>query len=373
MAFRLLAVWIGLTAPVALAGDGVEAPRRLEVGIDQLDVYAEPDDQAFATARLYQGDTVEVRKSLPGGWLAIAPPAGSFHWIDGADVEALSDGRLYVNAPRTTLRLGREGLQRPGPTKVTLAEGAVLHQARQPSLSDNEGRRKKSWRAVAAGADEVRFVRAAGLIDPDHPPRPRPSFEPPERTASHTQGASTDLPPDLAAPVRKIESNHRAVINQPIGRWDFTEVRRDYQSLLASRRDGPARAAVRESLDRVDQADDLSRASREFEALIRKSRQRDAEVDKIKESLRALRASESLSYDAEGLLQATARRVEGEKVFALINDEGQIVAYLRIPPGVDTTNLLARRVGVRGKSRFNEGLRFRLLDVADIEALDDDR
>jgi hypothetical protein len=373
MAFRLLAVWIGLTAPAVSASDGGESPRRLEVGIDRLDVYAEPDDQAFSTARLYQGDEVEVRKSLPGGWLAIAPPSGTFHWVDSADVEKLSDGRLYVNVPRTTLRLGREGLQRPGPTKVTLAEGAVLHPARQPSLSDNQGKRRRTWLAVAAGADEVRFVRAAGLIDPDHPPSPRPSVETPERKTSHTEGAPCDLPPDLAAPVRKIEGNHRAVVNQPIERWDFSEVRRDYQSLLASRRDAPARAAAREGLDRVDQADDLAKSAREFEALIRKSRQRDAEVEQIKESLRALRASEALSYDAEGLLQATARRVQGEKVFALINTEGQIVTYLRIPPGVATTNLVARQVGVRGKSRFNEGLRFRLLDVADIEALDDDR
>jgi hypothetical protein len=369
MALRFLAVWIGLTAPAFSAGDGEVSPRQLEVGIDRLDVFAEPDDQSFSTARLYQGDMVDIRKSLPGGWLAIAPPAGSFHWVDSADVEALSDGRLYVNSPKTTLRLGREGLQRPGPTRVTLTEGAVLRPARQPSLSDNQGRRPRTWQAVAAGADEVRFVRAAGLIDPDHPPRPLPSVDSPERRASHT----ADLPPDLAAPVRAIEGSHRAVVNQPIERWDFTEVRRDYQSLLASRRDDPARAAAREGLDRVDQADDLAKASRTFEALIRKSRQRDAEVEKIKESLRALRASEALSYDAEGLLQATARRVEGEKVFALINDEGQIVTYLRIPPGVDTINLVARRVGVRGKSRFNEGLRFRLLDVADIEALDDDR
>ena len=64
--------------------------------------------------------------------------------------------------------------------------------------------------------------------------------------------------------------------------------------------------------------------------------------------------------------------MDGEKVFALLDDEGRIVAYLKVPPGVDTSHLKARRVGVRGKSRFDEGLKFRLLDVRDIEPLTPD-
>jgi hypothetical protein len=373
MASWMLAVWIGLAAPIPTMDDGRAAARILEVGIGSLDVFAEPDDGSFATGRLHDGDKVEVRKALADGWLAIARPEGSFHWVDGDDVEPLSDGRLYVNAPKTIVRLGREYLPRPGPARVTVAEGTVFRPAKLPPLRYDDGRRRRTWRAVLAGSDEVRFVRSAGLVDPDQPRMPRARVETPERLASHAEAAPSDLPPEVSGPVRKIEGDHRKVLDRPIEKWDLGDVRRDYQTLLAARRDGPTKAAVRERLDRVDQEDELSRAARNFESLIEKSRRRDAEVESIKESLRALRTAETLAYDAEGLLQPTSRRVEGEKVFALISDEGQIVTYLRIPPGIDTTNLNARQVGVRGKSRFNEGLRFRLLDVRDIDALDSDR
>ena len=365
----LLALWIGLVAPTPTeVGEG-GPPRRLEVAVDRLDILAEPDDGAFATARLARGDTVEVRKALADGWLAIAPTAGSFHWVEEAAVEPLRDGRLFIKAEKTTLRFGREGFQRPGPLRRTLLEGMVLLPANRPRLSYQEGRRRRAWIAVAAGADEVRFVRAAGVADPKAVAASRPRPAAAERKASHAEAVRSDLPADLEGALRRIEGDYRAAITRPIEGWDFAGVRRDYQALLASRGDAPARAAVREKLDELDREDEMAKAAREFEARVKESRRRDAVVLRVKDALRDLRMAEDLAYDAEGLLQATSRRVEGEKVFALLDDEGRVVAYLKIPPGVDATNLVARQVGVRGKSRFDEGLKFRLLDVRDIEPL----
>ena len=69
----------------------------------------------------------------------------------------------------------------------------------------------------------------------------------------------------------------------------------------------------------------------------------------------------------DGIVLALARGV----LYGLRQSSGAVIWARRV--GIDTTNLIARQVGVRGKSRFNEGLRFRLLDVRDIDALDDDR
>lgn len=365
----LLALWIGLVAPTPReVGEG-EPVRRLEVAVDRFEALAEPDDGAFATARLARGDTVEVRKVLADGWLAIAPPAGSFHWVEETAVEPLRDGRLFVKAEKTILRFGRADLQRPGPLRRTLLEGMVLLPADQPRLTYQEGRRRREWIAVKAGADEVRFVRAAGVVDPKAVGASRPRPEASERRASHAEAEKPELPADLQGALRRIEGTHRASVSQPVERWDFAGVRREYQALLASRGDAPTRAAVREKLDELDREDEMAKAAREFEALVKESRHRDAVVHRVKESLRDLRMAEDLAYDAEGLLQATSRRVDGEKVFALLDDEGHVVAYLKIPPGINTTNLVARQVGVRGKSRFDEGLKFRLLDVRDIEPL----
>jgi hypothetical protein len=315
----LFAVWIGLVAPET--GDATESPRALEVAVDRLDVLAEADDSAFATATLARGDRVEVRRALANGWLAIAPPRGSFHWVDEADVEPLRDGRLYVKSSKTLLRFGRDDLDRPGPPRRMLLEGMVLLPADRPPLIDRTGRRERRWRAVAAGTDEVRFARADGLVDPKALAATTPSLDPAVRKASQARSA---------------------------------------------RADPPARA-VKERAE-----DEMVKTAGEFEAIVRASRQRDVVLSQVRDSLRDLRVADDLAYDAQGLLQKTSRRVDGEKVFALLDREGRVVTYLKIPAGLDTTNLVARQVGVRGKSRFDEELKFRLLDARDIDPLTPD-
>jgi hypothetical protein len=177
---------------------------------------------------------------------------------------------------------------------------------------------------VAAGADEVRFARATGLVDPKTVAASKPSPDPALRKASQAKSARADT---------------------------------------------PARVAAKDRADAVAREDDMAKTAREFESIVRASRQRDVVLGQVRGSLRDLRVADDLAYDAEGLLQATSRRVDGEKVFALLDREGRVVTYLKIPAGVDTTNLVARQVGVRGKSRFDEGLKFRLLDARDVDPL----
>ena len=222
---------------------------------------------------------------------------------------------------------------------------------------------------MAAGSDEVRFVRAAGLVDPTAIAASRPRTEPAVRRTAHAQAATTAIPPDLAAPLRRIESDDRAIVSRPIEGWDLTGVRRDDQALLAARADDPSRPAVRQRLTTVDRDDEMAKTAHEFEAIVRTSRQRDTVLAQVRDALRDVRVAEDLAYDAEGLLQPTSRLVDGEKVFALLNREGRVVTYVKIPAGVETKTLVARQVGVRGKSRFDEQLKFRLLDARDVDPL----
>ncbi len=362
----LLALFVA--APVD--PDGPKAAARLVVSVDRLDVYAEIDDHGFTTSQLKSGTPVEVKQSLPNGWLAIAPPRNEILWVDADAVDELRDGRLFVHVESTPLRLGRANLPQPGPLKTTIREGTVLLPANVPSIESRKGRTRHTWLAVKLGPDEVRFVRAAGIHDPSLSDAAAPAPPPAERTAAITPG---DLPVEVSGPLKKIDDRHRAAVSRPVPEWNLEPIKRDYQTLLASLNDSPAAKPVRERLEDVSQEDELAKAARDFETLMRKSRKRDVEIEKIKEGLRELREDDELAFDAEGLLQATARQVDGEKVFSLLNEDGLTVTYLRIPPGVDTHNLVARRVGVRGKSRFDDTIKYRLLDVRDIEALDRSR
>ena len=119
-----------------------------------------------------------------------------------------------------------------------------------------------------------------------------------------------------------------------------------------------------------DPADDpLAR----FEQALRRSRAIDSGVEEARRSLSVARTSTERGYDARGLLQASARKVDGQKVYALIGPEGTPVAYLAIPAGVPAARLLTRKVGVRGEVRFNESLGARLITVRDLDTLDKPR
>ena len=171
LALGLLAVWIGLVTPAPEAAGEGDPPRLLVVAVDRLDVLAEPDDGAFVTARLVRGGTVEVRKALGDGWLAIAPPAGSFHWVEEAAVEPLRDGRFFVKVEKTVLRFGREGFQRPGPPRRTLLEGMVLLPAHQPPLTYMEGSRRRAL-AGRRGRAGMRSDSSARRGSPTRRPSP---------------------------------------------------------------------------------------------------------------------------------------------------------------------------------------------------------
>jgi hypothetical protein len=114
-------------------------------------------------------------------------------------------------------------------------------------------------------------------------------------------------------------------------------------------------------------------AIRKFEAAIERSRRIDNEVARIQQKLARSRTQTERGYDARGLLQASSRKVDGQKVHALIGPEGVPIAYLSIPPGISTKSLLARKVGVRGDVHFNEGLGTRLITVKDLDPIDKPR
>src|SRR5438045_788902 len=61
------------------------APDYRVVNVDQAEVRARPssvDAQVYVTNRLRRGTPVKVFGEEEGGWLKIAPPEGSFSWIN---------------------------------------------------------------------------------------------------------------------------------------------------------------------------------------------------------------------------------------------------------------------------------------------------
>ena len=300
----LLALWLGLSAPASVP-EGREAGG--EVISDALEVLDEPDDSAFSSGELPKGTRVAIVPGGKPGWLAIAPPADAFDWVDASSIKVGVDGRGEVVAARALIRTGVAGARMPGPPRPPLPKGTSVRLLDRPGLSLGQGAKGRSWMAIAPPVDQVRYVRAEGIrLDP-------------------VATSKTDDPE--VHPSRQVD---------PGG--------------------GEADEAIRK-----------------FEDALERSRRLDHEVDLVKRKLADARTFTERGYDAKGLLQASSRLVEGQKVHALIGPEGVPIAYLTIPPGIPANRLLARKVGVRGDVHFNERLGTRLITVRDLDPLDKPR
>ncbi len=72
-------VVLAITVSVAARAD--DLPYTAYVNADDVYVRSGPGRNYYPTEKLQQGDTVEVYRHDPGGWLAIRPTPGSFTWV----------------------------------------------------------------------------------------------------------------------------------------------------------------------------------------------------------------------------------------------------------------------------------------------------
>lgn len=365
---RLAVLALGFLGP---PGSPAPSPDAAAVVVDVLDVFDEPDDRAIPTGRLERGDHVVIREEAKSGWLAIEPPGGSFDWIEQAAIRERPGGlEARVEVARALVRAGHPGARMPGAVRSTLTQGATVTLVDRPPLTLGQRRAARTWRAIAPGPDEVRYIRAEGV---DRAPAAAP--EPPAETRATFLAAPPPaaLPPSIAAEVDRIESSHRALLRQPVEDWRLEPIRQRYEALLKQAADPNAAAAIRARLERVDRQQSVAESARKIEALLARCRSRERNLDLYLRRLDQAEQPSERPYDVEGMIHPSSRKVDGQKVFALIGPEGTPVAYLRLPAGLDPTPLLSRRVGVRGTAHYDELLRARLIEVQDLDPIDQPR
>lgn len=264
--------------------------------------------------------------------------------LDGPDDAAYASGELRRGDRVATVEGGRPGWLAiaPPPDAFDWVDAAAIR-----ALGDGRGEVIVDRAAIRSGCADARM--------------PGPPREPLPRGAAVRL---IDRPPLEIAPGRGSRS-WRAIGPTP------GQVR--YVRAEGIRPDPPEPpAAVDLRVQPAQFGRDADPAAR-FEDALRRSRERDEEVAQVKLTLAHARTGTDRGYDARGLLQASSRQVDGEKVHALIGPQGVPIAYLAIPPGIPTTRLLSRKVGVRGDVHYNEALGARLITVRDIDTLDKPR
>ena len=378
--------------PLAEAPPSIEA----EVQTDLLDVLDRPDETGFITGRAHSGDRLRIRTDLSAGtgWLAIVPLPDAIFWIEQSSLESeeeVSDvvdhdrsGLAWVTCPQASIRSGHPQAKLPGPPVGILPKGTRVQLIDRPPLNIGQGPKTSRWLAIVPPENQVSYIRAAGVRllspTPAAPPaaevralyeKPMPANQPANQQ-SRSPAAPSSWPPGVSAELQRIDGLYQVIIaSQPIEQWRFETVRAGYQNLLKRAGDHlDLEEALRTRLNRLTQHEQAAKAARTIESILAKSHRRDSEVAAVRKDLARLERARARGYDAVGFIQPSAHKVDGHKVFALIGGQGSTIAYLDIPPGLDPQPFLARRIGVRGQTHFNEDLGTRLITVRDMENIE---
>lgn len=364
------------------------------VAADQVEVHVQPDEASFGLATLERGDRVRIRRSRDDGWAEIEPPRGAIGWVDRATlaidrpeenrlhpaaageagVGAETAGRARMIGRGGVVRAGHLGARMPGPPWVELPGGALVRLVDLPPLRTGRGSSATTWLAIVPPAGASCHVRAESLGPP--PRRPGPSevlaaYLVPQGEPEQPAKSVAPLPPDARAEIDRLDRMHRSIlVDQPVDRWNLQPVRAGYQELLTRWRDQPAvDEALRTRLARVTRHEQAAAAAREFQAVLARSRQRDAQVGLLERRLAEVDQKRTVSYAAVGTVQPSARMMDGHPLHVLVGKQGQTIAYLDMPPGLDVEALGTKRVGVRGTIHYRQDLGTRLITVRDVESV----
>ncbi|MFQ3650548.1 MAG: SH3 domain-containing protein, partial [Gemmataceae bacterium] len=149
-----------------LAGISIKAaPSTGVVKVDKAAVRSGASEKFDITNELPKGSTVEILEELPGGWLKIKPPRGSFSWVNMTFLDRTRpDGSIYVFAPLKEMTApvypGSEVIHDRRPTTIgTRLKHGELVVARGEPMQGANG----FWLPIEPPASEVRYIHSSAL------------------------------------------------------------------------------------------------------------------------------------------------------------------------------------------------------------------
>jgi hypothetical protein len=203
----------GLALVLALAGHAAAAPSpdksyTATVTQDRAEVRCQPStaEGCYVTNLLRRGERVKVLGDADApGWLKIAPPAGSFSWVNTLHVEERN--HLYhhwvVRAPNTGVRIGSSVVEKlPQMQGCVLQQGAIVQRYVRQGLVgrtqvDTEST-PGTWLPIVPPPGEVRYLRKDAVAPATTAP-PAPPAAP--GATAEAGPARRAYPPPEPAPV----------------------------------------------------------------------------------------------------------------------------------------------------------------------------
>jgi len=184
-------------------------PYEAVIDVDTDDVRCGPGPKYYVTQNLERGDRVTVHRHDPGGWAMIAPPAGSFSWIQAEYVQKSASGKGSLTANNVIVHVGSTLSNDRSVYQRTLSKGDSVEVLGQETFVTERG--EVLMYKIKPPAREYRWIAGKSLIPakgsavpggkkPLNPAQPIPSIQAP--IAQESEGdVAAELPPLETTPV----------------------------------------------------------------------------------------------------------------------------------------------------------------------------
>jgi hypothetical protein len=342
----LLVTFIALVGAVR-----ADSPRRTAtVDIDGVEVRSGHAHSFAAVGQLRKGDTVIVIREEETGFLAIIPPTGAVSWIKQihlGKVEAGDNGKanVPVAVEGAEVMAGSDPLSKPTNRVTTrLPKGTIVEIVGQPVRVDNS-----SWYPITPPEGDLRWIpksalRAASLaaLAPPPPYRPdAPAFTvagaPGARADGVTRPAVASLPKDL--------TDHRlwSQASQAEKSGDYSTARSLYARMYQDLWDQKAeRDAIVICYNRYTRCDEMVKKGDGVPGV-------PVSRTDPKTGSGAPAPVGAGKWSNPGYLQELAKvYVDGQQVFSLQDDRGNVLYYVTAVTGINLKNYNGKRVQVYG-------------------------
>lgn len=157
---RAVPILVGLSlwwVPAAATAQTAPPPAAA-VAAPQAEVRAGPSDKFYVTGKLRQGEKVTVLEEVPGGWLKIKAPEGSYSWVCGRFLRFLDDKKkvaVVETLAEAPVRIGSAAPDaEPSVEQVKLTRGSQVVIIGEPYTAPDGS----VWWPIAPPEQEVRYV-----------------------------------------------------------------------------------------------------------------------------------------------------------------------------------------------------------------------
>jgi hypothetical protein len=352
-------------------------------------VHSGPGEKFYATDSLSAGDTVDVYKERPGGWLAIRPPVNSFSWVAGRDLIVKDGGLAEIVQDNVPSRIGSRLNEQHNASQVRLKKGEAVEVVGEATLNGEK------WYKIAPPAGEFRWIQSslverlgpipkttpeatavpgivstAGSVNASSPPpllpigksadATNPSVSTPATTSGTANATTTSATPagqpsaipgtaptgDLAHDLAAVELRLSRMAAAPPNLWNTDRLERDTAQLMSRAKTQQERDAVKATQEKIAR----------FASIARRTGQTTTAVTQTGQPaitpIAAAPAAAGGSYDAVGILRPVVSRRAGAPQYALVDDRGQVLTFVSTTPDLNLQPYLGRRIGITGNRGY---------------------